>query len=174
MQAPLFSAAEETQLCSVLSLSPSSLSLLLSFLLYLFETALYHSLTVARLQSLLAPLPLNPTLPSLLTSHYGQHRDPLLSSLLHSSFGAPLVLDSFQWRVHVQLDGPQRKDVKVIAAVTSTQGGGQGGKVGVGGKEAAQGQPLVMALGKAELEALYENLETIQQQLDALTEKQHA
>ena len=62
--------------------------------------------------------------------------------------------------------GAKEQQVRVIASITTKGGEEEGGKAG--------GGPVVMALGKAELEALYDNLETIQQQLDALTEKQHA
>ena len=65
------------------------------------------------------------------------------------------------------MDGQGSKEVKVIASIT-TRGGPEDGAEGEGGRE-----PVVMALEKAELEALYDNLESIQQQLDALTEKQH-
>ena len=178
----LFSDAEEEQLCSVLTLPPASLHSLLSFLQYVYETALYHSLSAARLGAVL-PDTVAAAHAELLVAAYGAVRDEMLSALLADVGDGPAVGD-IGWRMHVRLADTASveaaeaagggKDVKTIwrIGIKDRQLGGGAVTAAEGGSIVGDGDSVVFELNKAELEALYENLETMQRQLDALTEKQ--
>ena len=182
----LFTDAEEQQLCTVLTLPLPSLHSLLSLLQYIYETALYHSLSAARLAAVL-PDTIAPSHSALLVAAYGGVRDEMLVALLADVGDGPAVAD-IGWRMHVRL-----ADTAGVADGAAVQRGGGGVEVGkevktiwrigikdrhaqdggtVDGDIAGDGDGVVFELGKAELEALYDNLETMQRQLDALTEKQ--
>jgi hypothetical protein len=177
----LFSPAEAAQLSTVLSMPAASLSTCLSLLLYICETALYHSLSPSRLQSALSSPAITPALSSpllsLLSTHYAQHRDALLLRLSQQSFGSPLLISDFSWRLHVGVEGdPSRhKQARVIAAIsmkTAAAAAASTASPPSPSSSPAADDVLLLEMGRAELESLYESLETIQHQLDALTEKQ--
>ena len=181
--ASLFSDAEEAQLCSLLSLPTASLHSLLSLLQYLFETALYHSLSAAKL---LAALPdtIAASHAELLVAAYGAVRDEMLVALLADVGDGPSVGD-IGWRMHVRLadTAPATaaaadaggRDVRTIWRIGIKDGHLANDEVvgaAADGGAAGEDDSVVFELGKADLEALYDNLETMQRQLDALTEKQ--
>ena len=177
----LFSDAEEEQLCSVLGLAASSLHSLLSLLQFVYETALYHSLSAVRLASVL-PDTIAASHAALLVAAYGSARDEILTALLADVGDGPAVAD-IGWRMHVRLAdtaaaagrsrGPMHgKEVKTIWRIGIEDRQLSGGATADGSAPQSAADSVVFELGKAELEALYDNLETIQKQLDALTEKQ--
>ena len=176
----LFSEAEEEQLCSVLALPAPSLHTLLSLLQYVYETALYHSLSAPRLAAVL-PDSIAASYSAMLVAAYGGVRDEMLSALLADVGDGPAVGD-IGWRMHVRLADTATpaeqtsrattgKEVKTIWRI-GIKDRQLGGSATADGSLAGDGDSVVFELGKAELEALYDNLETIQRQLDALTEKQ--
>ena len=170
----LFSDAEEEQLCSVLALPPPALHSLLSLLQYVYETALYHSLSAVRLGAVL-PDSIEASHAELLVAAYGGVRDEMLSALLADVGDGPAVGD-IGWRMHVRLADTTAaaerggKEVKTIWRIGIKDRQLSGGAT-TEDSIAGDGDSVVFELGKAELEALYDNLETMQKQLDALTEK---
>ena len=178
----LFTDTEQQQLCSLLSLPPPSLHTLLSLLQYVYETALYHSLSAVRLAATL-PDTIATSHSTLVVAAYGAVRDDMLAALLADVSDGPAVGD-IGWRMHVRLADTSAaaaasevsgKEVKTIWRLgikdgQSTTGSGSGSVSG--SSMAVDGDSVVFELGKAELEALYDNLETMQKQLDALTAKQ--
>jgi len=155
----LFTESEQSQLSSLLSLSPTQLITFLSLLLYIFEQAAYHSLSVNKLTAELSSTALNGSLTPLFTQVWSIHRDSLLTLLSSQSFGAPAVFDDLNWRLQVSMGTKQVKTILSLGIKHSNRNGGD------------EKETITMELNQQQLTALYENIETIQKQLDALTEK---
>jgi len=169
----IFTPDEMSQLCTVLSLSSSEAHLLLEALSYILESSAYNLLSADKLNhELSSSLGMGENASRVVSHIWGEQRDALLSNMRERSFGTPLILDSVHYRTGLTLateSSSKRKDIHAVLSL----GLRREGEPQATDKDAlaATPAPICVELNTEGLQGLYETLEKIQGQLDALTDK---
>lgn len=187
----VFSNSELNELLNVLSNTFSSLNDLTQFidaLNYIAETAAYYQLNVEKFKAQLALVEVLEDKIIALAHVWAQEREGYISVLRERAFGTPLVLNSIGTESHVTLSTDSRsrkKDVTTVvhlglidqSIVTASKVAAEKPKSEEDEDEKkdidiSHAKKLVsVELPPAELKKLYDSLELIQKQIDALTEK---
>lgn len=195
-----FSKEEEAQLSQMLALSSSDLAVLLEGSAYVFETAAFHGLKGPAFTAALAEAELPAAQAGVYGSVWASESASVTSRLRGRHLGAPLLLHSTAWRLHLGMGSSGETGVKHTTAVfdlalglpeapaasaaaargegsllasSSSSGGGSGSSSAAPGPSAVVHSPVTELLSleftKPQLLELLAQLDTIQQQVDALS-----
>jgi len=163
--AKIFTPTEEAQLLEVLGLSQSELSNVLEACTFIFEQSTYYSISPTTLVNQLEKTGLVPPKIEVFQKVWQEEAESLIGRLRTKSV-APYVLDSVGWRLHLHMSQSSLSRVKTPTAIFRLDLKSDGNSDEKNEKDNNSG--VTFEFTKDELEALYLQLEKIQDQLDSL------
>lgn len=159
----VFNAEEEEQLQEHLDISAAQLQTVLGGTAYVFEQAAYHAASAARLHHHLHETHELDTAPAMAFGRVWTKASPaMLTRLQQHTLGAPAVLRDVDWRLQLTMSHQRLDRTKDINAVFDFV-------LGDASANSAHDECISVEATQTQVEALYESMERIQQQLDALT-----
>lgn len=144
----IFTEAEEAEVRELLGLSAFELETVVDGSSYVFETAAYHDLSPEALRQSLEAAGLPALQATVFARGWAEGHDALVAHLGERQLGAPLILESVDWRLQMEVD---RRELRTVL------------RLGLGGDES-----LTAEFDGEQLQDLADQLERIQAQLDAL------
>lgn len=159
-QTRAFSEDEETKLLSVFNLTQPQLTTLIEASTYIFEQATYFTVSANKLVNQLMAASVADAQAQAFGQVWAEHSEAYVKQVKSRLIGAPKVLDNVTWRLHMTL-GNQSE-----AKSTNLTGFFNFATTEVDGSDA---DSVTVGLTQAQVEKLFEQLQTVQNQLDSLS-----
>ena len=156
----IFTEAEEQQLTQLLGFAETDLHTVLDACAYIYEQAAYRSASGPALQAQLAASGLEDEQAAVIAAVWAERAAPYIAQLRDRSLGMPHVLTDVDWRLHLVMGQNRMAKTQELKSIFSLQ---------LGNKAGASGDTVTVEFSEKALFSLYSQLESVQEQLDALT-----
>mmetsp|Transcript_17604 Transcript_17604/g.42968 ORF Transcript_17604/g.42968 Transcript_17604/m.42968 type:complete len:211 (-) Transcript_17604:161-793(-) len=167
----IFTEEEEEQLSSILGLEKSELDKVLSLSKYVFEQAAYNNASGSNLLENLQKAGMSQEPAEAYSRVWHEQRRVLVKKLQQFTLGAPKVLVDTDWRFNLKMSSQAfEKEKELKSVVRFSLGDATLLTPGSEDEESKKNgvEDICLELGKDGLVDLYNKLETIQTQIDAL------
>ncbi|CAN9513084.1 unnamed protein product [Ophioblennius macclurei] len=154
-----FSEEEEQKLQAALSLDKNALNLVLETSAFMLEQAVYHNIKPASLQQQLELLHLNSDKVEVFSQTWATAGPELVDKLKRNIF-SPKKLEHVSWQLNLQMAQSSHARLKSPSAVL---------QLGLRNEDAEVQENVFVEFNHQELLDFYNQLETVQEQLDSLT-----
>eukprot|EP00794_Sanderia_malayensis_P009870 gene9870-10880_t len=155
----IFTEEEEDKLQAAFDLNKDEITIMLDSLSFILEQAAYHNAKPASLQQQLQSIELLEEKISTFLSIWSENGPSVIAKLRKRSL-APKQLDSLNWRLNLQMSQSNRSKMKMPTAFF---------ELGLKSSDQKDDENLRMEFTHDELYTFFQQMETIQSQLDAMT-----
>mmetsp|Transcript_17559 Transcript_17559/g.19756 ORF Transcript_17559/g.19756 Transcript_17559/m.19756 type:complete len:204 (+) Transcript_17559:36-647(+) len=158
----VFSEKEQTKVLKLFSIAPLELDTIMDASSYIFEQAAYHNLNAQKLAGHLAAAGVAQPQAQAFGVAWDERREAFLTKLRNHTLGAPLVLNSVDWRLQLTMGQQTLTKTKDINTIINFG-------IGSADAEAKEGEDLTVEMDHDALLNFYNSMEKIQSQLDAMS-----